>query len=89
LTKDLYTPKDVAQVRALYIQEQDQNCALTGLHTELDKFVLDHRHNEEQLVRGAIHTHANSLLGRIEGLEARYLSHWYSEGLPGVSTLLC
>ena len=81
-TKDLYTTSDVAQVRAILIQEQDQCCAITGLHTELRDFVCDHKHDEEQLVRGALHKHANSLLGRIEGLEPRYLRHWYPHSLP-------
>ena len=82
MTEDLFTPKDVAKIRAMLIKEQKGLCALTGKPTLDRDMVLDHNHNQEQLVRGAINKHSNSLLGRIENLQARYLNHWYPHGLP-------
>lgn len=80
-TQDLYNAADVKKVREQFIKEQDKRCAITGIPTALSDFHLDHRHDDEQLVRGAAHKSANMALGKIENLAVRYL-YWYPHGLP-------
>jgi hypothetical protein len=82
MTEDLFTPKDIARIRALLLKEQKNLCAITGLNLPHTLAVLDHKHDHEQLVRGTVNTHANTLLGRLESLQARYLNHWYPHTLP-------
>ena len=82
MTEDLFTPKDVAKIRALLIKEQKGLCALTGLPTRDSDWHTDHAHDSEQLVRGALNKNCNMLLGKIENLQLRYLNHWYPHGLP-------
>lgn len=79
-TVDLYTAADIAKVRALLIKEQNNKSTLTGL--PLDKPVLDHLHDSEQLVRAVINSNENVALGRIEGLYARYVGYWYEGTYP-------
>jgi hypothetical protein len=81
MTVDLYNTADVKKVREILIQEQDGLCAITGIPTASNNFALDHKHDEEQLVRGAAHKQANAALGKLENLAVRYL-YWYPEGLP-------
>lgn len=80
--EDLYTAADVKAVRELLIKEQDQLCAMTGVPTAIKDFHLDHAHDNEQLVRGALHKQSNMCLGKIENLAVRYLNYWYPHGLP-------
>jgi hypothetical protein len=82
MTEDLFTPKDIARIRALLIKEQDRLCAITGVPTADKDYHLDHCHDQHQLVRGAVNKHANMLLGKLENLQARYLNHWYPHTLP-------
>lgn len=81
-TLDLYTTKDVAQVRAQLMKEQHNLSAMTGL--PLTKPVLDHCHSNDnnQLVRGVINSAENVALGRIEGLYARFIGYWYEGTYP-------
>jgi len=79
-TIDLYNTADVKKVREQLIKEQDGLCAITGIPTASNNFALDHKHDEEQLVRGAAHKQANAALGKLENLAVRYL-YWYPEGL--------
>lgn len=81
MTIDLYNTADVKKVREELIKEQKGLCAITGVPTASNNFALDHRHDEEQLVRGAAHKQANAALGKLENLAVRYL-YWYPEGLP-------
>lgn len=81
-TEDLFNPKDIARIRALLIKEQDKLCAITGIPTKPEDYHLDHAHDTEQLVRGAVNKNANMLIGKIENLQVRYLNHWYPHGLP-------
>lgn len=76
MTKDLCTTKDVKEVREELIKEQGGCCLLTGLPVEDKQWVLDHKHDSEQLVRGALHRQSNVVLGKIENLQTRYL-YWY------------
>lgn len=82
MTEDLFTPKDVAKIRALLIKEQNRLCAITGIPTADKDYHLDHRHDVDQFVRGAANKNANMLLGKLENLQVRYLNHWYPHGLP-------
>ena len=80
MTLDLYTASDIAKVRALLTKEQKNRSAMTGL--PLDKPVVDHLHDSEQLVRAVINSKENVALGRIEGLYARYVGYWYEGTYP-------
>lgn len=76
-TEDLFTATDVKRVRDLLYKEQHGLCKLTGIELESNKAVLDHLHDNEQLVRGVLHRFGNTTLGKIENLHKRYLSFWY------------
>ena len=80
MTLDLYTASDIAKVRALLTKEQNNKSAMTGL--PLDRAVVDHVHDSEQLVRAVINSKENVALGRIEGLYARYVGYWYEGTYP-------
>lgn len=81
-TLDLYTTKDVADVRTLLIKEQNGLSAMTSL--PLTRAVLDHCHSKEnnQLVRAVINSNENVALGRLEGLYGRYVGYWYEGSYP-------
>lgn len=81
MTIDLYNTADVKKVREQLIEEQEGLCAITGISTASNNFALDHKHDHEQLVRGAAHKQANAALGKLENLAVRYL-YWYPDGLP-------
>lgn len=81
MTEDLFTTKDTARVRELLYNEQKGLDLLTGLPLDKSKCVLDHRHDDEQFVRGVIHRSVNAALGRIENTWLRDLSWWYTEDL--------
>lgn len=78
MTRDLYNPKDKAEVRDLLLKEQDYKCALTGLPLDKSQSVLDHAHDNEMFVRGVISRQSNSLLGVIENGWKRYMQWWYN-----------
>ena len=81
-TRDLYTTKDIAAVRALLTKEQNGQSALTGL--PLSKPCLDHCHSpeNEQLVRGVLNSNENVALGKIENLYVRYIGWWFKGTYP-------
>lgn len=81
MTEDLFTPTDVAKIRALLLKEQGNLCAITKVPIKPSDTHTDHRHDAEQLVRGAVNKHANMLLGKLENLQVRYLNHWYAGSL--------
>ena len=81
MTKDLYTAAEVKQVRQLLLKEQQGLCALSKIKVTLADTHCDHAHDDMQLVRGALHRHANLTLGKLEGLWNRYLAHWYPHNL--------
>lgn len=78
MTRELYNPKDKAEVRDLLLKEQDHKCALTGMPLDKSQSVLDHSHDDEMFVRGVISRQSNSLLGVIENGWKRYMQWWYS-----------
>ncbi len=77
VVRDLYTTKDVTEVRQALLKEQDGTCAITMLDIPPKQAVLDHQHDSEQLVRGVLHRQANSWLGKAENAYTRMLAHWY------------
>ena len=82
MTKDLYTAKDVSEVKRLLYAEQDGKCALSGVAVQLKDCHTDHSHDDEQFVRGVLYKQSNMGLGKIEGLWTRYLKYWYPDDLP-------
>lgn len=81
-TLDLYTVKDVQIVRELLLKEQGGLDLITHLLIPPKQACLDHRHDDEQLVRGVLHRQSNAVLGKLEGVWTRYLSYWYPYDLP-------
>lgn len=81
-TIDLFNAEDVKRVRTLLYKEQDGLCALACIPVALKDCHLDHRHDEEQLVRGTLYKQSNMVLGKLESLWIRYLSYWYPHDLP-------
>lgn len=77
MAKDLYSTKDVAEVRKQLLTEQEGCDKLTGLPIPEGQAVLDHSH-KSQYVRGVLHRQSNAVLGKIENLWTRYLSYWYN-----------
>lgn len=80
--RDLYSAKDIAEVRAILSKEQKGLSTLTGL--PLTKPCLDHCHSteNEQLVRGVLNSNENVALGKIENLYARYIGWWFKGTYP-------
>ena len=81
-TIDLYSAEDVKRVKHLLYKEQQGKCALSGVAVALKDCHCDHRHNDEQLVRGTLYKQSNMALGKLEGLWTRYLAYWYPGTLP-------
>jgi hypothetical protein len=76
MTRDLYSTKDVAEVRKHLLAEQEGCDKLTGLPIPDGQAVLDHSHLT-QFTRGVLHRQSNAALGKLEGVWTRYLSYWY------------
>ena len=79
---DLYSPQDIKKVRSELLISQKFRDALTLLPLEENKSVVDHAHDDKQLIRGVIHRNVNSALGRIENAFLRDLKWWYPCSLP-------
>lgn len=92
MTTDIYSAKQLSEVRKLLLEEQGLKDALTFLTLSEDKAVCDHKHDTECFVRGVLHRSCNSALGRIENTFKRDLSWWYpyniSEFLRQAATYL-
>ena len=82
MTRDLYTSKDIAEVRALLIKEQKNKSAMTGLPLVTPCVDHCHRPDSAQLVRAVINSNENIALGKIEGLYARYVGWWFKGSYP-------
>ena len=52
--KDLYTSKDVKETRDKLLELQNNECAVLGQVPNDHSFVLDHIHDDQQLVRGVL-----------------------------------
>lgn len=87
-TEDLYTAADVKRVREQLLKEQGGYCAITGLKIT-STAVLDHRHDDEQLVRAVLHRQVNAFEGKINNSWDRLMKWWYPEdNLPSVLRLM-
>lgn len=84
-TEDLYTASDIKRVREFLLAEQNNKCAALGIPIKPDRTpVLDHRHDDEQLVRGVLEREVNAFTGVIENAHKRYLRYWLPTPLPDV-----
>lgn len=79
-TIDLYSTKDVAQVREQLLLEQENYDKLTLTEILPKQACLDHSH-DTLLVRAVLNRQTNAALGKLEGVYTRYLSHWYEGNL--------
>lgn len=77
-TVDLYTAKEVSEVKKQLLLEQKGKCAITGMEFEPKDFHTDHCHDDLQYVRGALYKQSNMTLGKLENLWTRYLAFWYN-----------
>lgn len=77
MTTDLYTTTDVKNTREQLLEEQQGKCAITAITIRPDRTaVLDHVHDDEQLVRAVIEREVNSLVGVIENAYKRHIKYW-------------
>ena len=81
-TIDLYTTKDVANVRKLLTEEQGNLCAITGIPIEDKQHILEHAHDDQMFVRGVASRQTNAALGICENMWTRYMKWWYPRTLP-------
>ena len=81
-TTDLYNTADVKKVREQLTKEQFNTCSVTGLDIPVKQHVLDHAHDETQLVRGVLHRQVNAFLGKSENAFTRLIAWWYPNDLP-------
>jgi hypothetical protein len=84
MTQDLYTPTDIKKVRDLLLKEQGNKCAILGIVPKDRTFVLDHVHNDEQLVRAVLEREINAYVGACENAYKRHLAYWLPTPLPDV-----
>jgi hypothetical protein len=91
LTKDLYTIKDVAEIRQKLLAAQKNIDPITKQVIPEKQAVLDHNH-KTQFVRAVLSRQCNVVLGKLENVWVRYLSWWYtgtlSEFLRGCADYL-
>jgi hypothetical protein len=82
MTVDLYNATDVKRVREQLTKEQNNKCLVTGLDIPPKQHVLDHAHDDKQLVRGVLHRQVNAFLGKAENAYMRLMQWWYPNDLP-------
>ena len=82
MTLDLYNTTDVKHVREQLTKEQNNKCLVTGLDIPPKQHVLDHAHDDKQLVRGVLHRQVNAFLGKAENAYMRLMQWWYPNDLP-------
>lgn len=75
-TLDLYSASDIQQVRQLLAKEQGNRDMLTGTSLEGRRAVLDHNHDDEQLVRGVLSHEVNAFIGKVENAYKRHIKYW-------------
>ena len=76
---DLFNAKDKKQTKDLLLQEQEGLCFITRTPIYGANAVLDHRHDEDCLVRGVLNRQVNSCVGVVENAWNRYMKWWYTE----------
>lgn len=82
MTIDLYNTAEVTKVRQQLTQEQNNKCLVTDLEIPPKQHVLDHAHDDTQLVRGVLHRQVNAFLGKAENAYLRLIQWWYPNDLP-------
>lgn len=82
MTTDLYNTSDVQKIRIELTKEQNNKCLVTGLDIPVKQHVLDHAHDDTQLVRGVLHRQVNAFLGKAENAYTRLIKWWYPNDLP-------
>ena len=80
MTFDLYTVKDIKEVREQLLLEQEGYDKLTLTKVLPKQACLDHSH-DTLLVRAVLNRQTNAALGKLEGVYTRYLSYWYEGSL--------
>lgn len=76
-TVDLYTTSDLAKVREILLKEQDGKCAGLGVQIRPNRTpVLDHKHDDEQLVRAVLEREYNAFTGVVENAYKRFFAYW-------------
>lgn len=75
MTIDLYTTKEVKEVREKLTLEQENKDLLTFLEIKPKQHCLDHNH-QTMFVRGVLSRQVNAALGKIEGIKTRYLKDY-------------
>lgn len=77
MTVDLYTTTDLAKVREILLKEQDGQCAALGVQIRPNRTpVLDHKHDDEQLVRAVLERENNAFIGVVENAHKRFFAYW-------------
>lgn len=84
MTIDLYNTADVKKVREYLTKEQNNKCLVTDLDIPVKQHVLDHNHDDTQLVRGVLHRQVNAFLGKSENAYVRLINWWYPKDLPSL-----
>lgn len=85
MTQDLYTPEGVKKARDFLLNEQNNKCACLGIDIlPSRKPVLDHKHDDQQFVRGVLERETNAMLGVIENGHKRFFSYWSTLPLPEI-----
>ncbi len=78
MTIDLYNPADKKRVRDDLLKEQNYICPISKVKITAKDAVLDHAHDDTNLVRAVLHRQANSFIGIIERAWKRCLSWWWN-----------
>ena len=78
-TRDLRTTKDVTETRKFLLTEQENRDACVGIYLTGKRCVLDHAHDDKQLVRGVLDHEVNAFIGKIENSHKRHINYWYKE----------
>lgn len=84
MTVDLYNPSDKKLVRDMLLLEQDGICPISKVKIAPKESVLDHIHDDTNLVRAVLHRQSNAFIGIIERAWTRYMSWWYKGTLSEV-----
>jgi hypothetical protein len=88
MDKDLYTTKELSEVRGQLLKSQDGKCKASGVDITMKEAVVDHNHDDSQKVRGVLHRQINSFIGKCENAYKRLIGWWLPIGLPALLRLV-
>lgn len=83
MTKDLYTPKEVKEIREQFLEIQDNFDPILFLPLKPSDSCLDHDHTT-QLCRGALHKQSNAFEGLVFNAYKRCIGWLSDDSLPNV-----